>query len=455
MMEQEYTIAEGPVSLTDTGNGERFAAQHGHCVKYVHPWNKWLVWDDSRWQFDHSGQIHRRAKATARSIYNEASQFGDKEEQKAVAQWAYGSQSKSRLENMLYLARSEQPIPLDHADLDADGWLLNCDNGTVDLHTGVLKAHNPGDLLTKSTGVEYSDHPGADAVLWTDTLDTIFARDTELIGFVQRLLGSALVGEVHDHILPIFYGSGANGKSVLIETAMAAMGDYSMKAPAGLLVARRNESHPTELADLYRTRLVAITETGDGQRLDERLVKELTGGDTIRARRMREDFWQFAPSHLALMVTNHKPIVRGVDYGIWRRLRLVPFEVTIPEEKQDRQLSQKLRAELPAILKWMVQGCLDWQKQGLAAPPQVMAATDDYKAESDTFGLWFEERCTAGERFQCKASQSFTNYKQWADENNERAMNQRKFGERIGERFTKERRNDGFHYVGFSLDSHT
>lgn len=288
------------------------------------------------------------AKEVADAIYKEAALQEDPDQQESLAKWAKTSHSCIRLEAMLSLAKSEQPIPISHESLDSDPWLINCENGTVDLRTSELRPHSAGDLLTKSTGVEYAVDAGDEPILWLDFLATIFRGDAELIGFLRRLMGSALPGEVIEHLLPIFYGGGANGKSVFIETAMAAMGEYAMKAPAGLLMASRGERHPTELADLYGARLVAITETGDGQRLDERLVKETTGGDTIRARRMREDFWQFKPSHLSVLVTNHQPIVRGTDNGIWRRLRLVPFTVTIPEADQDRSFRRSVHPAKPS-----------------------------------------------------------------------------------------------------------
>jgi putative DNA primase/helicase len=351
---------------------------------------------------------------------------------------------------MIELAESEQPIPVARNSFDADPWLLNCANGTVDLRTGQLQPHAPGDLLTKMTGVEYPVEPDVDAPIWSQFLATIFADDACLIGFVQRLLGSALPGEVVEHILPIFYGAGANGKSVLIETVMAALGDYAMKAPAGLLMASRNDRHPTELADLFGKRLVAITETGDGQRIDERLVKELTGGDTIRARRMREDFWQFKPTHLAVMVTNHKPVVRGTDNGIWRRLRLVPFEVTIAEADQDKRLPERLLAESPAILRWLVDGCLAWQRDGLQAPTQVLAATEEYREESDTFSCWFEEMLQVEPGAELRSSEAYENYRQWCANTYEQPFTKRRFGELMTPRITGRRTSNGTIYQGIA-----
>jgi putative DNA primase/helicase len=357
----------GRIPLTDLGNAERFVAQHGAKVRFVYQWSKWLVWSGKRWEIDDSGAVMRLAKRTTKSIYSEAAKSVKSEDADKVAAWAKSSQSPARLEAMVELAKSELPIPISHEALDADPWLWNFENGTVDLRSGKLQPHDRGDLLTKSTGIDFPTEPGEDTPLFSEYLGTTFANDQELIGYQQRLMGAAAVGAQIEHICPIFYGTGANGKSVYTSTMQAVFGDYAMQAPPGLLMTQKGDRHPTELADLFGKRLVIISETRDGQRLDEGLVKSVTGGDKIRARRMREDHWEYFPSHLPVVVTNHRPIVRGNDHGIWRRLRLVPFTVTIPPEKQNKKLTTELRAELPGIAKWVVEGCRKWQADGLTA----------------------------------------------------------------------------------------
>lgn len=443
--------ARPQLPLTDLGNGERFARQHRANVRHIYSWGKWLVWNGSRWEADDSGEIMRLAKSTAMRIYDEISIDADEGEQKAIAAWALASQSATKLRAMVDLARSERPIPISHDSLDADPWLLNCENGTVDLRTGELRSHDRKDLLTKTTGVECQPEAGDEPVLWLKFLNEIFANDQDLITYIRRVCGLCLIGEVLEHMLLIFHGSGANGKSVFVETIMAAMGDYAMKAPAGLMMASRGERHPTELADFHGKRLVTICETGDGQRLDERLLKEVTGGDTIRARRMREDFWQFTPSHSTVLVTNHKPVVRGTDYGIWRRLRLIPFTVTIPLERQDKQLPKKLRDELPLILRWMVQGCLEYQKCGLHAPACVMAATETYKQDSDTFATWFNESMELVPDERIKSSIAWSHYQSWAEENRERPIGRKTFGQRMEEASSGRHTSNGVWYLGVRL----
>jgi putative DNA primase/helicase len=441
-----------PRALTDLGNGERFAARYGGHVRYVAAWDKWFLWNGRRWVPDETGEVMRLAKFTAKSIHGEAAIAEDEDRQKEITKFAFASQSRPRLEAMLALAKSEQPISIAYSSLDADPWLLNCENGTVCLRTGELRPHDPADLLTKSTGIEYAADAGDDAVLWAEFLHTIFAGDRELIRFVQRLLGVSLIGEQKEHLFPIAYGSGANGKSVLFGVVQDSLGEYAITAAPNLFTVKRGDSHPTELADLHGRRLAVLNETQDGAKLNEGLIKSITGGDRIKARRMREDFWEFAPSHTAYLVTNHRPVVSGTDFGIWRRLRLLPFTVTIPAERQDRDLPEKLRAEGPAILRWMVQGCLDWQREGLGDPAAVKVATEGYRAESDTLGRWLEECCLVHGSAQSKASSLLDSFNKWAQTLHENEESATWLGRKLAEKgFTKARTTQGVMYRGIGL----
>jgi putative DNA primase/helicase len=438
---------------TDVGNAERFTEQHGADVRFCHAWGKWFVWNGRCWALDCSGEVMRRAKQTSRSIYSEASKAGDKEQREALAKWAAASERRERLTAMIALAESDQPIPIPVETLDSEPYLLNCENGTLDLRTGELRDHRREDCLTKLCALEYPTDAGCDPELWLLFLDRIFAGNAQLIGFVQRLLGMALVGEVIEHILPIFYGVGANGKSVLLETFCGMLGpDYAMNAPTALLMATKSDRHPTELADLHGKRFVAAVETADGGRLSESLVKELTGGDSIRARRMRENFWQFRPSHTVVLATNHKPTIRGTDHGIWRRIRLVPFVVTIPDTEQDKQLTQKLRGEWPMILRWAVAGCLDWQRNGLQAPDEVLQATEEYRADMDVLGEFIHERCEVEAGSETRASDLYRDYKGWSEKRGEYVESQKRFGTRLGERgFIRRPTRNGILYRGIGL----
>jgi putative DNA primase/helicase len=287
--------------------------------------------------------------------------------------------------------------------------------------------------------------PGVDPELWMSFLNRVFNGNERLIQFLQRLVGMALVGEVLENILAIFHGVGANGKSVCIETICGMLGsDYAMMGSTSLLMVDSWGRHPTERADLYGMRLVAANESGDGGRLSEETVKQLTSREAIRARRMREDSWEFTPSHTIILATNHKPEIRGTDYGIWRRIHLVPFAIIIPPNERDRQLADKLKAEWPAILRWAVAGCLAWQRDGLRPPPEVLDATDDYRAEQDLLGEWIEECCLTGTGCEARSGDLFRSYKKWCEDRGEKGMSRTKFSSRLTERgFTKDRQTSG------------
>ena len=250
-------------------------------------------------------------------------------------------------------------------ELHADPMLLNCRNGVLDLRTGQLGPHEPDLLLTKMAGAAY--RPDVDGETFGAFLEAIQPQEA-MRRFLARLLGHALEGRVVTHLLPIFFGTGANGKSTLIDAVIAALGDYGDAADPELLTARTYDAHPTGVADLFGLRVAILHESDHGRRLAEGTVKRLTGGDRLKARRMREDFWSFPPSHTFVMLTNHKPLVQGTDEGIWRRLRLVPFTVTIPVDERDEHLGEKLAAEADAVLAWLVAGHHDWKTSGWPSP---------------------------------------------------------------------------------------
>jgi putative DNA primase/helicase len=368
-----------------------------------------------------------------------------------VINWCLKSEAAPRINAMLDMARSEPGIPILPEEMDRDPWLLNCANGTLELKTGRLREHRREDYITKLCPVEY--HAGAQAQRFHEFLRDIFDDNTALIQYLQRLAGRCLTADVSEQDLHIFWGKGANGKSTLLNVLLEMLGlDYAMKAPTELLMVKRGESHPTERADLFGKRLVVAMETEEGRQLAESLVKELTGGDRIRARRMREDFWEFAPTHKVILCTNHKPRIKGTDHAIWRRIRLVPFTVTFSEDKQDKQLPEKLRAELPGILAWAVQGCLEWQHHGMETPESVLAATKEYRAAEDLLAQWLAECCRTGSPdYRQKAGELYASYHAWCERGGETPQKQKGFGEAMTERgFTREKSN-GVRYIGVAL----
>jgi putative DNA primase/helicase len=387
-----------------------------------------------------------------------------RENLEAVKGWARKSLAAPRINAMVDMARSEPGVPILPKDLDRDPWLLNCPNGALELQTGTLREHRREDLITKLCPVEYD--PAAKAPTWECFLESIFQGDAELVLFVQRLLGMCLTGEVREHVLPVFWGQGANGKSTLVNAVLEMLGpDYAIKAAPEILMARHGERHPTELADLFGRRLVVCSETPQGRRLNEALVKDLTGGEPIRARRMKEDVWEFVPTHKVILCTNHKPAVLGTDEGIWRRLRLLPFEVTFwdPDDpnkhrmnlpaalRQDKDLPGKLCMELSGILAWCVRGCLDWQRDGLTLPEKVRVATKDYRDTEDLLAQFLCESCLVGPDYRVKASDLYTRHRTWCEAAGERPPSQIRFGESLIAKGFERYTNNGTWYRGLAL----
>jgi P4 family phage/plasmid primase-like protien len=432
---------------TDLGNGERLVARFGANVRYCHPWRKWLHYDRQRWKADDTAAVHRLAKRTVRGILKEAATVEDDDERKAHSQFWHASEGKARVEAMLSCAASEGGIPILPDDMDRDGFLLNVENGTIDLRTGKLRPHQREDLITRLAPVKFL--PDAKCPTWLRVLDDIFAKDEKLIAFWKMLCGICLTGDVSNQILPVLYGAGSNGKSTILTVMLEILGpDYAIAAPPGLLTVKKGERHPTEMASLFKKRLVVDSETAEGAQFNENLVKQLTGGDKISARRMREDFWEFFPTHKILMCTNHKPEIRETKNAIWRRVKLVPFNVAIADDKQDARLPTKLRGEYPGILAWCVQGCLDWQELGLDIPKAVEDATQEYRRESDIIGEFLASECTILPELRARATPLYARYQQWAGGD---AVNQRKFGKAMTERGFEKSKNSVIEYSGVGL----
>lgn len=394
--------------VTELGYARRLTALYGDRLRYVAAWKCWLVWDGRRWARDTTGQAARWMKSIARRITSDAIALASERERGEALRLARRGESAAGVAGALTLAATEPGIVLTPDDLDADPFLLNCGNGVLDLRTGQLSPHDPGLLITRLAGADYDPHAAGPA------FEAFLARvqpDGAMRAFLARLLGHALAGQVTSHVLPIFHGEGQNGKSTLTGAVMAALGDYADAADPLLLTARSFDAHPTGVADLCGLRLAVLHETDAGRHLAEGTVKRLTGGDRLKARRMREDFWSFQPTHTFVMLTNHAPIVTGTDEGIWRRLRLIPWDVVIPPAERDEELPARLAGELGAVLAWLAAGYRDWAAAGLAEPGQVTDATAAYRARSDALGRFLAELCVLSG--QCTAGSSDL-YAAWA-----------------------------------------
>jgi putative DNA primase/helicase len=382
--------------------------------------------------FDETGAVERKAKETAESIYKEAATATDPDERQALAKWAVCSESEARIRAMISLAKSEPSIAVAADQLDADTWLLNCLNGTIDLRTGELRPHQRDDLCTKQVPVEYD--PDASCPRWNDFLAEIMGYKLLLASFLHRAVGYALTGDTSEQVLFLLYGTGANGKSSFLETIKAVLGDYARQADPATFLARKHDSVRNDVARLAGARFVSAIEAEEGKYLSEALVKSVTGGDTVAARFLYSEFFEFRPQFKIFLAANHKPLIRGTDNAIWRRVRLVPFTVTIPSDQQDKHLLEKLRAELPGVLAWAVRGCLVWQKHGLEEPKEVQAATESYRDEMDLLGGFLSECCIQGPAAWATAKDLYQAHALWCSANGEHQMGQRRFGINLAER---------------------
>jgi putative DNA primase/helicase len=337
-------------------------------------------------------------------------------------------------------------MPVRPEDLDADPWLFNCANGTLELKTGLLRPHRREDLLTKVSPVEYD--PSARCGLWLEFLRWAMKDDEGMVAYLQRVAGYCLTADVSEQCLWFFHGAGANGKSTFLTTLLAMLGDYGAQGAPGLLAQKGGEAHPTEQADLHGRRLVAVIETEEGKRLAEATLKQLAGGDRIKARKMRQDFWEFEPTHKFFLAANHKPVIRGTDHAVWRRIKLVPFTATVAEHEKDRDLPKKLRAELSGILAWAVRGCLAWRRDGLQEPEAVTRATRQYRGDQDTVEGFLHACCLQHPSAKAKSSLLFDAYVEFSGD---KLLTSKAFGDRLREKGFESKKGGGGCYFWHGL----
>ena len=458
---EDRTWAEGAIAearkgspepsqhLTDLGNARRLVAQHGMNLCYCPTWGRWLEWDGKRWANDDTGAIFRFAKDTVAGIYQEAARFNDDERRRLIGKHAVKSESAQRLRAMVSLAESDLQVVTRPTDFDHSPWLLNVANGTLDLRTGDLLPHRREVMITKLAPVEYD--PDARCPLWDAFLERILAGHAALIRFLQRATGYTLTGNTSEQCLFILYGTGANGKSTFLQTISAVLDDYAMQTPVETLLMKRNATIPNDVARLRGAHLVTAAEAEEGQRLAESLIKQMTGNDKLPARFLHAEWFEFTPSFKIFLATNHKPVIRGTDHAIWRRIRLVPFTVTIPEAEQDKELGVKLLDELPGILAWAVRGCLAWQREGLEMPPEVRLATEAYRSEMDRVSNFLDDCCVLDARRRARAGALYEAYRGWCDANEERSMSGTRFGRRLTAGGFDKIKDGHIYYLGIGL----
>lgn len=377
---------------TDTGNSERFADQHAGRALYCHPWNKWQVYDGKRWSTDVAGHMQRLAKQTVRSIYAEAPAEKDKEKRKAIASWAAKSEAKKNRKDMLELAQSEPCFPVQPEELDADPWLLNVQNGTIDLKTGNLLSHNPRHLITKIVPVVYDKD--AKAPRWEQFIQEVVEPDVGT--FLQRAAGYTLTGDTSEKCLFNIYGErGNNGKTVYQNMLAKMLGDYAKTAEfeTFLQTTKSGGSASEDIARLAGARLVVAGEAHDKRKINSVLIKRLTGRDTITCRRLHEGSFEYQAHFKIWLAGNSRPQIKAGDNALWDRLRLIDFNRTFVGKNQDKELEDKLTCELPGILAWAIRGLMDWHKMGLGEPVEVLDSVRDYRGACDYMQLFINDRC--------------------------------------------------------------
>lgn len=437
---------------TDLGNAEHFAYHYGDRVRFDHRRKRWLTWDAPTWRPDADAAVQRLAHAAVRRRYAEAGRLDDADAKKKAAGWAIKSEARDRLAALLTTAQSLDPIADAGGAWDADPWLLACPNGVVDLRTGTLRDGRPEDRLTLRAGVAFD--PGATAPRFERFLDEIFDGDGERVSWLHRAVGYSLTGATSEQIFFLLHGHGANGKGALTRALSHALGDYGFNLPFSTFEARPS-GIPNDLAALVARRFVTASEANDGTRLNEARIKSLTGEDTITARFLHGEFFQFRPVGKLWLQVNHRPVVKDQSHGFWRRVRLIPFDRTFPI---DKTLDPALHAEAAGVLAWAVRGCLRWQVEGLGdLPAAVRDAGAAYQVESDPLAGFLTEHTSRIDGTSAAAKALYERYCTWADRDNvpkSARLTATAFGLALGERgLAKKHTARGAQYLGIALKS--
>ncbi len=414
---------------SDLGNAEKFVDMHGSRVRWCPALKSWLFYDGRRWARDERGEAVKLAHLTARSRLQDAAAEEDPTKQKEVAKFAISSQNEGRINGMLSQAKPYLAICMD--ELDRNPWVLNCFNGKLDLRSAQLHPHDPADLITKLAPVEYD--PEADCPRFQQFLKETLI-DEAVISFVKRYAGYTLTGITRERLFAILYGFGKNGKTTLVELLQDVMGDYATNTDTETILAKKYQGVGNDVAALKGARFVSAAEVEKGRRLAESKVKQLTGSDTVTARFLFGEYFNFRPEFKLWLSTNNKPVIQGTDDAIWDRIKLIPFTQRFEGSKADPKLPEKLREELPGILAWMIEGCLEWQEHGLGEPESVRAATNQYREEMDTLAAFLEDRCVVHPDAVAPATPLYKQYQLWCDDAGEKPETQKMFGMRLRDR---------------------
>lgn len=404
--------------LTEMGNAERIAYEYGHVIKYINDIG-WFIWDGKRWKVDTKKEIERITAKVLRNL--------SKSEDEAEAKWSRMCERRNIRMNSI---KDLMPlVPGERGDFDKHKFLFNVENGVVDLKTGKLLQHDRELGLTKITNITFDEN--AKCPEWLKFLDQIFLGDQALVEYMQRLIGYSLTGDISEQIMMFLVGGGSNGKSTFINTIKDLMGDYGKQAKSDTFIKKKESGANNDIARLVGSRFVSAIESEEGEKLADSFVKQITGGEPVLARFLRQEFFEFIPEFKVFFTTNHKPIIGGLDEGIWRRVKLIPFNLSLPAHKRDKRLPEKLSLEMPGILNWAIEGCMKWQQDGLKEPKVVAEATGKYKDDMDILAPFLDEVCYVEERenesIMIEAKELYNVYERWCFNSGERSLGNRSF----------------------------
>lgn len=405
-------------------------------MRYCYPFGCWFVWNGKYWAKDDGCLVEGLAKDTVKKIHFEVERE-DYERKQSLIKHALASEARQKINNMIALAQSEPGISINPSDFDGDHWKLNCRNSVIDLKTGEFLPHKRDYLMTQIIQVDYD--PNAHCPNWETFINRIM-RDKNgdlcenTISFLQKAIGYSLTGSINEQVLFVLFGSGRNGKSTFINILKELLGDYAKQAnPETFIAKQASGGIPNDLARLKGSRLVTAVEIEEGKRMAESLVKQLTGGEPIIARFLHQEFFEFLPTFKLFLVTNHIPLIRGTDEGIWRRMRLIQFNAVITPEEMDKNLTETLLKELSGILNWAVAGCLMWQREGLGVPTEIVEATDGYRNEMDSFKSFIDECCVINPKAIVATQKLYSAFHEWCSGNGEHPITRSIFISRLRE----------------------
>ncbi len=451
-------------NAAESGDANLLAALGANQAVYDHASKAWYLWSGNHWERDPNRAMYRMVTNRLAPIYLDAAaeaMRADKTElSKTLLKRAAELQTKKRIENVIFLAATKENMSLNGDEWDHNPHLLGVNNGVVNLQDGSFRPGKPDDYILAYAPTDWKGLE-TPADQWEKFLSDVFSKDSAMCGFVQKLLGYGLSGKKTERVLPILWGEGANGKSTLLEVIGGILGSKlatSSQADAIMDTQKGGDGPRPFIYALKGKRLVWASESNEGRRINAGLVKQLTGNDRLNVRTLHTNPVEFTPSHLLMLITNHKPHISADDQAIWDRLILIPFVnrfVDNPsganEYKRDRDLQEKLQAESPGILAWLVRGYLAWQKEGLTPPAQVKAATESYRESEDTLGQFISDCCLESDKAEVKAGELYEAYKKWCDTNNVSPLSGRSFGDRMTKRFDKKRVVNTNVYFGIGL----